>query len=180
MIVLRYAYYLRTLMAYHFEIVHRSLKPAVGLLCLASACFAAAKPPFLKVFFNVYKIKETSAIGKARCLNCHLPPGPPKRNPYGLAVQDALRANHARMVTPEMLLSIEKKNMGDGMTFVAKIKKDLMPGVAAPKKKAIAKPKAKAAGKKHALLLPNPSQNTGALMLLSLSAIGLGFCRKRN
>jgi hypothetical protein len=149
----------------------RSLRLLGVLTCIGFACLAAAKPPFLKVFFNLYKIKETSAIGKARCLNCHLPPGPPKRNPYGLAVQEALLTNHARMVTPEMLVSIEKKNMGEALTFGAKIKKDIPPGKALPKTKPTAKGKIKPAGKKHAMMIPN---GIGApIFMLGIAPLGL-------
>ncbi len=154
----------------------RSLKIFALLSCVGLAGLAAAKPPFLKVFFNLYKIKETSAIGKARCLNCHLPPGPPKRNAYGLAVQDALRANNARFVTPEILMSVEKKNMGEGLTFVAKIKKDIPPGQAIPKKP-VKKGKSKPAGKKHAMLFPAGSGMP--IFMLGIAPLGLAFNRAR-
>jgi outer membrane biosynthesis protein TonB len=107
---------------------------------LAAASISAAKPPFLKVFMAFYKIDPNSVIGKTRCLNCHEAPGPPNRNPYGKLVKLALTENGVRMVSPEILEALETKNMGEGLTFIQKIKKDLPPGQPAPKE-ALAKPK---------------------------------------
>ena len=136
------------------------------LFVVALAGVAAAKPPFLKVLMAAYKIKPESKIGKARCLNCHTPPGPPLRNEYGKAIESALRANHARMVTPDMLKSVENQKSADGMTYAAKIKKDLVPG----------QPK-NAKGKLTALHLP--SSSSVPLIMLMVSPLGLLLARKR-
>jgi hypothetical protein len=112
----------------------------IGLL-VVFACVCAAKPPFLKVYLATYKIKPESALGKARCLNCHQPPAPPIRNAYGKSVQAAMAAAKSRMVTADILRGIEKKNAGDGVSYVSKIKSDKLPGVA--KAKIASKPKKK-------------------------------------
>ena len=101
-------------------------------LLLAFAALASAKPPFLKVFMAAYNIDPESAIGKARCLNCHENPGPPNRNAYGKLVQQALRATNSRMVTPDILKMVEAKDMGEGLTFLQKIERDLPPGQPIP------------------------------------------------
>jgi hypothetical protein len=151
---------------------------------LGLAAIAAAKPPFLKVLMATYKIKENSKIGQARCLNCHMPPGPPARNFYGRAVQAALFAGNARMVTPEMLKSIESQKGDDGMTYLAKIKGDIPPGQLAPKPfkkpaKGKAKPKkkkGKSLGKKpHAFL---PRGTSTAILLMGIAPIGMLVFRR--
>lgn len=116
---------------------------AIALL-LTTVTVGFSKPPFLKVFMSTYNIKPDSKLGKARCLICHQAPAPPIRNPYGKEVQAALRAANARMVTAEMLLSVEKLNTGDGVTNISKIKSDFLPGDQKPK------PVKKAPAKKHA------------------------------
>lgn len=165
-----------------------SLRIVVLALLVAAASLSAAKPPFLKVFLATYKIKEDSKIGKLRCLNCHMPPAPPMRNPYGKAIQEALFAAHSRMVTPEILKSVEPKNMGDGLAYIEKIKKDIPPAEAKPKPtKAKPKPTAKLPKgkstkgnppKKHAMLFPERSAGTTALVLLCLAPIAVFVRRK--
>src|SRR5947199_7171396 len=93
----------------------------VALLILAAgASLAAAKPAFLKAFMAAYNISPNSKIGMTRCLICHQPPGPPNRNPYGLAVQAAQSAAQSRMVTAEILRGVENENAGDGVAFITK------------------------------------------------------------
>ena len=98
---------------------------------------STAKPPFWRAFVALYNIKPDSVIGKTRCLTCHEPPGPPKRNTYGDAVEAALRAANARFITPDMLKSIEKKDAGDKVPFISKIKHDIPPGQIKPQKRAL-------------------------------------------
>jgi hypothetical protein len=134
-------------------------------LLLASAAVAAAKPPFWRAFVALYNIKPDSVIGKTRCLNCHQPPGPPKRNAYGNAVEAALRAANARMVTPEMLKSIEHKDAGDKVAFIAKIKADIPPAqLKATGKKSVKKAATKPPKTAHF------SGSAGALLLVCLGA----------
>jgi hypothetical protein len=166
--------------------MHRvPLRTALLAVLIATAAIGAAKPPFLKVFMAYYKINPNSAIGKARCLNCHQFPGPPRRNPYGLAVGAALFQAQSRMVTPEMLKSIENKDMGEGLSFLAKIKHDMPPGQPKPKtakpapkptkRKPVKKAKGKSKSKKHALFLPTGS---GTAFLMCLAPLGLLVWRR--
>ena len=164
----------------------RLLLSAALVLVAASQCFA--KPPFWKVFVDTYHINPNSAIGKARCLTCHAPP--PRRNAYGLEVQAALEAAHARMVTPEILRSIEKKDAdGDGFTNIAEIKADSMPGDA-KSKPAVAKPVKKhplARHKKHKrarrhrnkLSISEPAAIPFVLIALSVGAMGCSSLRRK-
>ena len=150
------------------------------VLCVLASSFGFAKPPFWKVFVETYHINPNSVIGKAKCLTCHLPPAPPKRNSYGLQVQEALEAAHERMVTPEMLHSIEKKDAdGDGFTNITEIKADSLPGDATSKpvkkkRKAVPHTRHKAArGHRKKLALSEESAFALALITLSLGAVGL-------
>ncbi len=145
------------------------------LLTLASLCFA--KPPFLKLFLSTYNIQPGSKLGQARCIICHEPPGPPKRNPYGKQVQAALEAAHARFVTVEMLRSIEKKNVGDGVTNITKIKGDKLPGVLQPKAKKPSKhQKSGSRTKKRA----EPTDIPASVILLTSTPLALLSWRGRS
>jgi hypothetical protein len=144
------------------------------LLLIAATSFA--KPPFLKVFVTTYKIKPTSALGKASCLACHQPPSPPRRNPYGLAVQSAMEAAHVRMLTPEILKSVEKKDSdNDGFSNLEEIKADKMPGD--PKSKP-EKPKKKTKAKRKSALNDMGYGFVGA-GLVSVGLLGLAVRTSR-
>ena len=168
--------------------VYRSVAILAFILC---AIAAFAKPPFLRVFVETYGIKDDSKIGKARCLVCHQPPGPPARNAYGATVGAALAAANQRMVTADILKSIENKNDGDGVSFISKIKSDVLPADPKPvvKKDPPKKPvqpakkpskavKAKTKKSKRKLvkkkiaLIPQ-SANGAAWVMLSIAPIGL-------
>ena len=182
-----------------------NLKTVFAILLASFACLCSAKPPFLRVFMETYNISPDSAIGKARCLNCHLPPGPPKRNPFGLAVASAMEDANSRVLTADILRTVEGKDAGNGMTFLAKIKADLPPGEPVPAKptpspkpapkpvspkagaKTPAKPakvtaKAKPKRRSHkvrrrrrALLLPSETQIIFALSVASIGAAFVGL-----
>jgi len=145
----------------------------LGVLLVAAAV-CSAKPPFLKVFLATYHVQPDSNLGKARCLICHQPPAPPIRNPYGRQVQMALLASGGRMVTPGILKSVEKQNIGDGVTNISKIKSDSLPGVV----KAKAKPPSKAKKGKHRAskrkkpLASLPPASGAGLLLLSSVPLG--------
>ena len=97
-------------------------------LTLALSALGLTKPPFLKVFMDTYKVRPDSPLGKAKCLACHLPPAPPKRNSYGLDVQEAMESAHARMLTAEILKTVEKKDPdGDGFTNIEEIHAGTLP-----------------------------------------------------
>ena len=161
--------------------VNRAYRFLILVLLICAAAFAAAKPPFLKVFMATYKIDPNSTLGKERCLICHQPPGPPRRNAYGRQVGAALDAAHERMVTAEMLTGIEKKNDGDGVAFITKIKKGIPPADPMPKAAKPSKPAKKTkkpAKKKHVAFLP---QGSSGLVLMCLAPLALipGFLSKR-
>ena len=141
------------------------LRLALIALVVSVAAVSAAKPPFLKVFLSTYKINPNGKIAKAKCLNCHQPPAPPVRNAYGKAVQAAMAAAKSRMVTAEILKSVEKKDAGDKVSYITKIKADKVPGelIAKPKKPA-AKPK----GKKGHAWIPG-----GGIIVLCLAPLAL-------
>jgi len=156
---------------------------AFGLLFVAA--YALAKPPFWKVFVETYHINPNSAIGKAKCLTCHLPPAPPKRNPYGLQVQAALEAANARMVTPEMLHSIEKQDAdADGFNNITEIRADSLPGdkTSKPHDKRRAKhvKKRRAARRRKAALNEQPLYSSVALTLIPISLMGVLGRRRAN
>lgn len=101
---------------------------AIGIL-FAIASVGFAKPPFLKVLLDAYKIGPNSPLGKAKCLSCHLSPAPPKRNSFGLDVQAAMEKVHARMLTAEILKSVEKRDSdGDGFSNLTEIRAGTLPG----------------------------------------------------
>jgi len=143
--------------------LNRSAAISIFVLC---AAFSAAKPPFLKVLLATYKVSPTSELGKSKCLACHQSPAPPNRNPYGLAVQKAMAAAHSRMVTAEILKSVEKLDSdGDGAANIEEIKANTLPGD--PK----SKPK-----KKHASL---PGNASDALIFLLIPSLAMVSRRKR-
>lgn len=148
----------------------------------AGACLA--KPPFLRIFLATYKVDPNSELGRARCLTCHMPPGPPVRNPFGKDVQAALRATHARMISPELLRSIEQKDSdGDGFSNIAEIKAGTLPGNAQSKphpakpKKTHPKPKKH---KKKKLAMLGISDSSGAALLLLPGALVGGLLVRRS
>lgn len=114
----------------------RVARPLFLCALVGLSALGAAKPPFLKLFLATYAIKPESKIGKARCLNCHLPPGPPDRNMYGAEVGKAMAAANSRRLTAEILKSVEKKQASKGVTYLNRIKKDIPPGEAPAKKTA--------------------------------------------
>ena len=160
---------------------------AIGLLML-SACASLAKPPFLKVFLSTYKIDPNSELGKARCQACHMPPAPPQRNSYGLQVQTQMEASHERMITPELLHLIEKKDAdGDGVINLDEIKAGMLPGDSKskpipkpkpkPKTKTRQKAKQRAKRKNTKRIVMNGVDTVGGLIFFAAPALGLGVFR---
>lgn len=95
-----------------------------GLLVVS---LSYAKPPFLRTFLEVYKIKEGSKIASARCKICHVQAGPPDKNPYGEAVLKALRDSNERMVSPDILKKVEMMKGADKVEYVKKIYANVLP-----------------------------------------------------
>ncbi len=87
---------------------------AVSLCLLSSRAFA--RPEFVEVLLKAYTPAKDSALFKAAksCTSCHAG-GPPKLNPYGKDVKEALRASGSKALTLTTLQSIEAKDSnGDG------------------------------------------------------------------
>lgn len=96
----------------------RRLWPLAFLL----AAQASATPEFYETFKETYPLKAKLKIEAASCNVCHA--GPPKRNPYGKAVQAA-----GAKVTAVVLHSIDAKDSdGDGWTNGEEIQADTLPG----------------------------------------------------
>ncbi|MBS1716791.1 MAG: hypothetical protein JSS72_03555 [Armatimonadetes bacterium] len=106
----------------------------VVLALLVGASQAAfAIPAFWKTFQETYHIQDDSNIGRAKCVTCHMDPGPPKnkqRNPYGKQLQELVESTNSP-VTADMLKSIEGKDAnGNGVSNGDEIRKDQLPGAA--------------------------------------------------
>lgn len=137
---------------------------ALGLT-LALSSLGLAKPPFLKVFTDAYKVNPNGPLGKARCLSCHLSPAPPKLNAFGLDVQAAMKSAHARMLTAEILKKVEQKDSdGDGFPNGAEIHAGTLPNDKGSKP---------AKSKKSAALATDPSARLGIAMFpFAMLALG--------
>lgn len=110
------------------------LKALTLAICLLAAPLAFAKPEFLRVFRDAYKVSRNSTLWNARCLTCHELPGPPRRNPYGLDVEAALKQARSDVLTADILKKVENKDSDrDGFTNIAEIKAGTLPGDAKSK-----------------------------------------------
>ncbi|MCO5297179.1 MAG: hypothetical protein M9921_10010 [Fimbriimonadaceae bacterium] len=86
-----------------------------------------ARPKFLALFVEHYKVSADSATGAAACRICHTTP--PQHNSYGLDLKAALRANNTRELTVAMLASIESKDSDqDGWLNGDEIRQGTLPG----------------------------------------------------
>jgi hypothetical protein len=99
---------------------------AIALLCVGAAC--VAKPAFKSTFYTTYNIKDGSTIAKAKCGLCHIPKTI-KLNPYGLDLKKALEAANSKVMTPNILKSVEALDSdNDGFTNIQEITADTLPG----------------------------------------------------
>jgi len=92
---------------------------------------AMALPTFPNVVTRTYLLKPSGIVAAANqdCSLCHVPPGPPKLNPYGMDVKGVLAAAHTKDLTPAILHSIDSKDSdGDGASNGAEIAADRLPG----------------------------------------------------
>src|SRR5579871_477572 len=113
----------------------RLLRMQASLLLLALFGFcsqrAIAKPEFPPVVQSAYPLKSGGVIAKAvdACTLCHAEAGPPELNPYGKDVRAALKAANTKMLTPQILHSIDNKDSdGDGASNGAEFAADTLPG----------------------------------------------------
>ena len=107
-------------------------------LCLAALAarpaFVAALPNFPPIVYKTYQPKTGGTVVTAKCTLCHVQNHVPKLNPYGLDVKAALQAAGTKILTPEILHSIEDKDSdGDGATNAQEVAADTLPGDAASK-----------------------------------------------
>lgn len=97
---------------------------------LLFSVIAWARPAFMKVFMQTYKIRSSSKLGKAQCAICH----PSKTmtetlNPYGKDIQAAMKAKKAKMLTKDILQSVASMDSDkDGFRNIQEIKADTLPG----------------------------------------------------
>jgi uncharacterized membrane protein len=106
----------------------RLILPVVLLLMVA---LAGALPPYWSTFEEHYTPEPGSALAEARCLTCHVQPDGGRRNPYGQAVQDALRQSPESVVTMAILRQVEELDSnGNGRTNLQEIRDGLPPGAA--------------------------------------------------
>lgn len=141
----------------------------ISISCLALT--ASATPDILKRFKEVYNKHNVT------CETCHIQP--PQRNPYGKALQAAIKKAKVNDVTKEIFQSIEKDDSdGDGFSNGDEIRADTLPGDNASKPAAAAKPvEATSSG-----LLPKHSFHPAIvhfpIALLAIAAL-LEFLAKR-
>lgn len=92
---------------------------------------AWARPQFPPIVIETYHLVPGSTDYNAakNCTLCHVPSGPPERNPYGKDVQRALERAGATMLTPAILHSIDNLDSdGDGYTNAQEFAADTLPG----------------------------------------------------
>lgn len=90
------------------------------LLGLSGSAFA--EPPFLEEFVKTYQPK--SKLEGLGCKICHT--APPKRNPYGAAINEGMRG---QKFSAAILASLENADSdGDGASNVDEIEADTSPG----------------------------------------------------
>lgn len=108
-----------------------------------------ALPSFPPIVVQTYHPKAGGTVEQAvqNCVFCHAPSGPPKLNPFGQDVKEALKAQNTKDLTSAVLKSIESKDSdGDGFSNGAEIAADKLPGDPNSKPAGIPQAKASDAG----------------------------------
>lgn len=105
----------------------------IGLLLFSvvSLANAWARPQFPPIVIETYHLAPGSTDYNAakNCTLCHVPSGPPERNPYGKDVKRALERAGATMLTSAILHSIDNLDAdGDGYTNAQEFAADTLPG----------------------------------------------------
>ncbi|HLI49578.1 MAG TPA: DUF2231 domain-containing protein [Chthonomonas sp.] len=101
------------------------------LLSVVPLANAWARPQFPPIVIETYHLAPGSTDYNAakNCTLCHVPSGPPERNPYGKDVKRALERAGATMLTPAILHSIDNLDSdGDGYTNAQEFAADTLPG----------------------------------------------------
>lgn len=103
-------------------------KLGATLAVSALACAALALPTFVTPFDSTYHLMKNPNLKKAACGVCHI--GMAKTlNPYGLDLKKALEAKHTKMITAEILKSVENLDSDkDGVKNGVELRADSLPG----------------------------------------------------
>lgn len=97
----------------------------LGAVTLATSLSIYSKP-----FHAAYKVDKGSNLDKAACGVCHTGAKGGKLNGYGVDLQEVMKAEKTKKLTPALLGKIESKDSdGDGVKNIDEIKKDSNPGV---------------------------------------------------
>lgn len=96
----------------------------------------SALPTFPPIVSSTYTLKAGGKDAQAvtSCTFCHAQSGPPKLNPYGKSVREALKQAGTKMLTAAILHALDNQDSdGDGATNAAEIAADTLPGDPASK-----------------------------------------------
>jgi len=106
------------------------MKAMAVVMVLALPMVSQAFPNGLKVFKDTYGVQKGSALDKANCAICHTSAiKGDKLNPFGEDVAKVLKANNTRVLTKEMLASIEELDSdSDKCANIDEINADSLPG----------------------------------------------------
>ena len=106
----------------------RSMKIALVTALMVTGPAAMALPTLLLGFKGYYKPAATPDLGKAGCKTCHAATGF-KLNPYGNDLCAAMAKANSKLVTPDILKSIEALDSDkDGVKNGDEIKAGTLPG----------------------------------------------------
>ncbi len=98
------------------------------LAVLLSASLCQAKPPFLALFKDYYKVDGSTALGQAACKTCHVEQGT-RRNPYGKDLSKLVKMSPDGVLTLDMLKQVENLDSdGDGWKNIDEIQQGNLPG----------------------------------------------------
>jgi len=103
-------------------------KLALVTVLMVTGPAAMALPAFLTTFKGYYKPDPASDLAKASCKTCHQPTGF-KVNLYGNDLCTAMAKTNTKVLTPEILKSIEALDSDkDGVSNIDEIKAGTLPG----------------------------------------------------
>lgn len=102
----------------------------LAILALTSAPKVAdARPPFLPVFIEHYKLNPDTGLGQRGCTNCHANMQTHSLNPFGLDVRRTMARLGKNQVDEELLLAMDKLDSnGDGRSNLQQIQAGVSPG----------------------------------------------------
>lgn len=110
----------------------RTFLPVLFLSCALLGFFprnVGAKPTFPPIVQSTYTLKAGGILSKSGCGLCHLASGPPQLNPYGAAIQTALKTAGTKTLSAAVLHSLDTQDAdGDTFTTAAEFAADTLPG----------------------------------------------------